>query len=81
MCVPIIEDIARSLSSFRSANGKPRASVVECLQDVDQFQCLRLGCNPSYCVSVEAPQRAAPPVALNSSSPIISPCRGCGVPA
>jgi len=81
MCVPVIEDIARALSAYRKGNGKPRSSVPECLQDVDEFQCLRLGCNPSYCVSTAAPQGGAPVTALNSSSPIITPCRGCGVPA
>jgi len=80
MCVPVIEDIARSLSAYRKGNGKPRSSVQECLQDVDYFQCARLGCNPAYCVSTSPKAGGAPSVALNQSSAIVAPCRGCGVP-
>lgn len=78
MCVPVIEDIARSLSAYRKGNGRDRSSVAECLQDVDQFQCLRLGCDSRYCVSTTIAAGSAPAVALNASSPIITPCRGCG---
>ena len=81
MCVPVIEDIARGLSAYRKGNGKPRASVAECLQDVDQFQCARLNCDSRFCVSTSTQAGAAPVVAINASHPIVSPCIGCGIPA
>ncbi len=83
MCVPVIEDIARSLSAYRRGNGKPRSSVAECMQDVDMFQCARLNCDQRYCVSTSPKAGADPHIALSPSSPVLNtgPCKGCGVPA
>ncbi len=71
--VPLIEDQARSVSSFRTNNHLPRASVVESLEDISNFTCTRLGGMAAYCIDSENPG-----VALSTASPIISPCKGCG---
>lgn len=76
--VPMIEDQARRVSNYRKSNNKPRGDIKEALEDVDCYQCQRLGNMPAYCVptNVENPQ-----VALNQSAPIIAPpCKGCGAP-
>ena len=76
--VPVIEDQARRVSNYRTLNGKPRASIKESLQDVDAYQCQRLGNMSSFCVPCDT---VNPPVALNTSAPIIAPpCHGCGAP-
>ena len=73
---PVIEDLAGAVSRFRAANGLPRSSFLEALQDVDHYTCAGLGNNPAYCVSGDSQS-----VALNASSPQLNPCRGCGAPA
>ena len=74
-CQPQIEALARIVSEFRKGNGLPRSDIRESLEDVDSYNCQRLGNNPQWCV----PSDAANVVPLNASSPIISPCLGCGV--
>lgn len=74
--VPLIESQAQAVSAFRKGNSLPRASLKESLEDVDRYQCLRLGFNPSYCI----PCAGETVVALNTSSPMVNPpCRGCGI--
>src|SRR5947207_3238839 len=72
---PEIAAQATIVSSFRKGNGLRRASVKECLEDISEFTCRRLGNNPSFCTNSSTPS-----LALNVSSPIISPCHGCGAP-
>jgi len=85
-CRPVIEDIARELSAYRTGNGLPRASIQECLMDADSAQCQRLGNNPTYCIpcgqvkSAAHPELPAQTVALQANAPLIAPpCQGCGV--
>ena len=79
--VPLIEDQAKAVAAFRAGNHLPRASVAEALQDVDSYTCQRLGNNPGFCIPCDqAAAGGVQPVALNASSPIISPCGGCGAP-
>lgn len=74
---PMIEAQAQLVSSFRKANGLPRSSVKESLEDVDQYTCARLGCMPGFCVSVT--QQGV--VAMAATAPAIAPpCKGCGAP-
>lgn len=76
--LPLIEAQATTVQQFRAGNGLPRASFLECLEDVDSYQCQRLGNPTRFCVETDAAQ---PIVALNESSPAIAPpCRGCGAP-
>lgn len=78
-CEPDITALARMLSEYRKGNGLARSGLPECLQDVDRFQCLRLGNNPTFCISVNSAADVV--VALNASSPYVAPpCRGCGAP-
>lgn len=46
---PFIEEVAKSVSSFRIANKLPRASLVESLEDIDKYQCAVRGNDPKYC--------------------------------
>ena len=71
---PLIEAQARALSAFRKGNGLQRSSVTECLQDIDEYTCRRLGCPHQLCVSTDA---ANPQIALSSSSPVLGGGRGC----
>jgi hypothetical protein len=36
---PIIEEVVKAVSNFRIANNLPRASLSECLEDVDLYNC------------------------------------------
>jgi hypothetical protein len=75
---PLIEAQAQEVSAWRTRNGKPRASVKECLQDVDHYQCQRLGNMRTFCIACDGTAAA---MALNQSSPIVAPpCNGCGAP-
>lgn len=79
ICQPLIEAQARAVAVWRAANGKPRATVQEALVDVDHYNALRLGNNPTYCVPINL--TAPNTLSLNNSSPIIAPpCHGCGAP-
>lgn len=75
---PMIEEVARMLSQARKANNLPRSEVKQSLEDVDQQTCARLGNMPRYCVPCEQTPGAAPIIGLGSSSPIVTPCGGCG---
>lgn len=46
---PVIEGIVKTVSNFRIANKLQRASLAECLEDVDRYTCARLHNNPDYC--------------------------------
>lgn len=72
---PMVEAQARIVSNFRKGNGLPRASIIEAMEDISEYTCRRLGGNSAFCVDSDTPV-----LALNQSSPIISPCAGCGAP-
>lgn len=74
-CLPTAESQAQAVLDFRIGNSLPRATIQQALRDVDYYQCLRLGFNPKWCV----PADVANVLPLNSTSPIIAPCKGCGV--
>lgn len=74
---PIIEGTATGLSAFRRGNGIPRSSIKECIEDVDRYQCLRLGNNRTYCTCSDGQTGI---IALGTASPIVTPCKGCGAP-
>ena len=79
---PTPEGQAGIVSGYRSGNSLPRASVKECLEDVDRYQCQRLGCNRMYCRPMTPGQVGVdvvwvgPAVASGGSSG--GGCRGCG---
>lgn len=79
-CAPDITALAGIVARWRAANGLPRSSVREALEDVDRYNCARLGNDPRYCFSSDVPLGAPGSTALNTSSPIIAPCGGCGAP-
>jgi len=73
---PMIEAQARIVQSYRKGNGLPRASYAECVEDVDRFQCKRLGNNPTFCIACnsDAPHQ----LSLPANAPGLAPCAGCG---
>lgn len=71
---PMLEAQARNVQAFRKGNNLPRSSYQECIQDVDQYQCARLGNNPKFCINCET----SPGMALAENAPGIAPCATCG---
>jgi hypothetical protein len=72
----MIEDTARRVASYRAANNRPRATVREALEDVDAQTCRRLKRDPQWCLFGE---QASGQISLGDSSPIVTPCHGCGI--
>ncbi len=73
---PMIEAQARIVLSFRLGNGLPRATYSECIQDIDQFTCARLGNPASLCILCGD----TPSIALAANAPGLVPCATCGAP-
>jgi hypothetical protein len=74
---PIIEAQAHAVARWRAGNSMARSSIAEALQDVDCYQCQRLGNNPSFCIPANAADAAT-----GNSNPYIAPptgCAGCGI--
>lgn len=74
---PLITAQARTVLAYRIGNQLPRATYAECLADVDHYQCWRLGCDPKWCVPVDA--NSPDLVSIDSNAPGMKPCKGCGV--
>jgi len=72
--VPIIEDLAKSVSAFRRGNGLPRADLDEAMDDVDCWTCARLGNSRRWCVNRDHPIGIATPTTVAAGAP----CQGCG---
>ena len=51
--MPRIEEQAQLVSAFRIANHLRRASLVECLEDVDAFQVARIKAHPDWCYQID----------------------------
>lgn len=75
---PLIEAQAKSVMAYRKGNGLERATLHECIEDVDQYNARRLGNNPQYCIAVSEDQPNA--IALSENTPGFVPCNGCGAP-
>lgn len=77
-CEPMLEALAKQVAAYRAGNGLERASYPEALQDVDVFNCQRLGNNPRWCIET---QSGKPQYALADNAPgLAPPCAGCGAP-
>lgn len=72
---PSAHGMATIVSGFRQGNNLPRSSLEETLKDVSCYQCWRLGNNPDYCRSSDAPLLTS-----NVPIPVVAPCKGCGAP-
>lgn len=46
---PLIDEVAKAVSAFRTANRLPRASLQESLEDVDRYQCAVRKNDETYC--------------------------------
>jgi hypothetical protein len=73
---PIVEELAKKESAFRRANGIPRGSYRECLEDVDQFNAEKvLGCDPRWTTPTESAS-----IAVGEGAAGLVECHGCGAP-
>ena len=74
---PLIEAQAQIVSAFRSGNNLPRASIQECILDIDHYTAARLGCSRQWTVPIDS---VASDQAINlpQDHPLITPCKGCG---
>lgn len=70
---PLIHELAKGVAAFRAANGLPRSSPQEALEDIDSFTCQRLGNMPRFCYDSENPVVNA---FVSPSGP--QPCPTCG---
>jgi hypothetical protein len=76
--VPFIEEVAKSVSSFRIANKLPRANLAECLEDVDQFNCEVRNNDPKYCRQCAEEQTFE---SIHANHPFVKKsCASCGTP-
>ena len=74
---PLIEALAKNISAFRTGNNLPRASILECLEDADRYNCARLGCNKAWCVDIGS-ATGIQTTSINPTHPLVAPCKGCG---
>ena len=70
---PTINEPARRLSAFRTANNLPRATLTEATEDVDTFTCNRLGNSSTWCYDTDKPYAE-----VNPSAKPAAPCSTCG---
>ncbi len=74
---PMPEPQAEAIADFRRANGWPRATKKEALEDLGQYTCQRLGGMLTYCIEVN--KQDVPIIPLAPSHPIMGGrCAGCG---
>lgn len=74
--MPVIEELAKAVSAFRVANHLSRASLAECLEDIDKFNCAARNNDPGVCWDCASTFAQA-----RSSHPFLKPpCPSCGKP-
>lgn len=71
---PVLAEVAKALSAFRSANRIPRSSVPECFEDVSLYTCARIGGMSTWCVDSGDPAVAQ----VNAGAVAPAPCATCG---
>jgi len=69
---PVLSEVAKSLSAFRSANRIPRSGQSECAEDVSLYTCARIGGMSTWCVDSAQNYAQVNP----ASAP--APCATCG---
>lgn len=67
-----IEQQAKRVAEFRSANRLPRPGISEVVHDIDLYTCQRLNGNPQWCHDTDQPTPT--PATLIQHGP----CAGCG---
>lgn len=73
--LPSIEEVAKAVSQFRSANRLPRASLGESLEDVDAYTCARIRNHPDWCWEAQQSFQET-----HSGHPFFRACPTCGQP-
>ena len=71
---PLITEVAKAVSAFRTANRLPRASLQESLEDVDRHQCAVRRNDPAYCFDCAVSYEQ-----LHQNHPFFAKCAGCGL--
>jgi hypothetical protein len=69
---PLIHELAQKVSDFRKANNLERSDYLSCLEDIDAYNCQRLGNMVRFCYNTEQPFRESVRV------PAKGGCGGCG---
>lgn len=67
-----IEQQALKIQQFRAANGIPRSTLAETIEDLNEFTCARLGNDPKWCGDGK---RAVSKIAQRTQR---RGCAGCG---
>lgn len=67
---PDIGAIAKELGEFRKANKRPPWDFATCVQEIDYYNCQRLGFSPRWCMNTDANYA--------DTTPIIRRTRGHG---
>lgn len=60
------------VSQYRLANGLPRSSLAETMEDIDAYTCQRLGGNPRWCFDTDKGYTTAHPQLAKGG------CGSCG---
>lgn len=66
------ETQARQIAVHRRGNNLPRATLEECMVDLDAYTCARIGGDPKYCCSDNSK------VTEQAVTRIVRKCGGCG---
>lgn len=69
-----INTLSREVAAFRAANRLPRATFAEALEDVDFFNCQRLGFGEAWCYNTDKNFAATTPKLAKASGG----CGACG---
>ena len=67
---PLINEVAKAISQFRTGNKLARADLRSCIEDVDRYTCQRLGGNARWCLDTDKTYAEVRPVKTG--------CGGCG---
>lgn len=72
---PMMEALAQMVVKFRQNNNLPGANFNKALADISKQMCYRLNNDPTWCFCSEGDTVA---IALGVTSPLVTPCAGCG---
>lgn len=69
---PVVGELAAKVADFRAGNGLPRATKAEALEDIDAFNCQRLGYSSRWCYNTDIPFTQI------AAAVVPAPCATCG---
>ena len=72
--LPVIEDVAKLVASYRASNKLPRANFLDAINDVDNFTCQRLGNMVQWCSCNDQGSNMSRAITTHQQSG----CKSCG---